>query len=235
MKCPKCSYNSFELYDSCRKCGTDLTAFKQSHGIRAIVHPPQFLVNEPLPAGAFAPEVAAAVAVEPETAPAAGDAISWDLPADKGSSAEDGFAGFDLDFSMDEEQEGDSFSFEEEAGPQKDDEAAFGEFSFDDDDSGTGSVGLDDLLKDSPSEAMSTASTPDEFDFDGEEFSLETNSIPLEVGNDQTQDFDMDDMLADGSSKAEEKGRAATEIDLKDLTDDWPSFFEEEPKEESKK
>ena len=39
MKCPKCNYNSFEYLDSCKKCNNDLAAFKQSHGIRAIVIP----------------------------------------------------------------------------------------------------------------------------------------------------------------------------------------------------
>lgn len=40
MKCPKCGYNSFESYNSCRKCSADLTGFKTSHGIFAVVLPP---------------------------------------------------------------------------------------------------------------------------------------------------------------------------------------------------
>ncbi len=37
MKCPKCGYNSFEFLDACKKCNNDLSAFKESHGIRAII------------------------------------------------------------------------------------------------------------------------------------------------------------------------------------------------------
>lgn len=40
MKCPKCGYNSFEYLDSCKKCGNDLSTFKEAHGIRPIVIPP---------------------------------------------------------------------------------------------------------------------------------------------------------------------------------------------------
>jgi hypothetical protein len=39
MKCPKCGYNSFEFYDSCKKCAGDLTAYKATYGLTAIVLP----------------------------------------------------------------------------------------------------------------------------------------------------------------------------------------------------
>lgn len=39
MKCPKCGYNSFEYYDSCKKCSSDLTGFKQTHSIVSLVLP----------------------------------------------------------------------------------------------------------------------------------------------------------------------------------------------------
>lgn len=35
MKCPKCGYVSFEYLDTCRKCGRDLSQFKDAVGIAA--------------------------------------------------------------------------------------------------------------------------------------------------------------------------------------------------------
>lgn len=39
MKCPKCGYNSFEFYDSCKKCSSDLSGYKLTYGITPIVLP----------------------------------------------------------------------------------------------------------------------------------------------------------------------------------------------------
>lgn len=39
MKCPKCGFNSFEYYDSCKKCSTDLTGYKQTYSIASLVLP----------------------------------------------------------------------------------------------------------------------------------------------------------------------------------------------------
>lgn len=39
MKCPKCGFNSFEYYDSCKKCSSDLIVFKQIHSITSLVLP----------------------------------------------------------------------------------------------------------------------------------------------------------------------------------------------------
>lgn len=39
MKCPKCGFNSFEYYDSCKKCFSDLTGYKQIYSITSIVLP----------------------------------------------------------------------------------------------------------------------------------------------------------------------------------------------------
>jgi hypothetical protein len=39
MKCPKCGYTSFESYDSCRKCSTDLVEFKQTYGLTPVILP----------------------------------------------------------------------------------------------------------------------------------------------------------------------------------------------------
>lgn len=43
MKCPKCGFSSFEIYDNCRKCSADLVAFKQKHGIIPVVLPDAML------------------------------------------------------------------------------------------------------------------------------------------------------------------------------------------------
>ena len=39
MKCPKCGFNSFEYFDSCKKCSSDLTGFKQTYSITSLVLP----------------------------------------------------------------------------------------------------------------------------------------------------------------------------------------------------
>jgi hypothetical protein len=39
MKCPKCGYNSFEIYDNCPKCLNDLTGYKATHGLKAMALP----------------------------------------------------------------------------------------------------------------------------------------------------------------------------------------------------
>jgi len=39
MKCPKCGYNSFEFLNACKKCGADLSSFKKTHRISAVLCP----------------------------------------------------------------------------------------------------------------------------------------------------------------------------------------------------
>ncbi|MDD2309471.1 MAG: hypothetical protein PHH91_07810 [Desulfuromonadaceae bacterium] len=39
MKCPKCGYNSFEYYDSCKKCSSDLTGYKLTYSITSLLLP----------------------------------------------------------------------------------------------------------------------------------------------------------------------------------------------------
>lgn len=39
MKCPKCGFNSFEYYDSCKKCSSDLISYKQTHSITPLILP----------------------------------------------------------------------------------------------------------------------------------------------------------------------------------------------------
>lgn len=39
MKCPKCGFNSFEFYDSCKKCSIDLTGYKLTYSIASMILP----------------------------------------------------------------------------------------------------------------------------------------------------------------------------------------------------
>ncbi len=39
MKCPKCGFNSFEYYDSCKKCSADLTGHKLAFSLSSLVLP----------------------------------------------------------------------------------------------------------------------------------------------------------------------------------------------------
>jgi hypothetical protein len=39
MKCPKCGFNSFEYYGICKKCSADLTSYKQTYSINALLLP----------------------------------------------------------------------------------------------------------------------------------------------------------------------------------------------------
>lgn len=78
MKCPKCGFNSFEYYDSCKKCSKELVGYKQTYSIRPLVLPQaakavlatQFRTNE-------------SSAEETDAAPETHDDIfSFDLPDD---------------------------------------------------------------------------------------------------------------------------------------------------------
>jgi predicted nucleic acid-binding Zn-ribbon protein len=78
MKCPKCGFNSFEYYDSCKKCSKELVGYKQAYSIRPLVLPQeakavlaeQFRTNE-------------SSTEETDAAPETHDDIfSFDLPDD---------------------------------------------------------------------------------------------------------------------------------------------------------
>ena len=76
MKCPKCGFNSFEYYDSCKKCSADLTGFKQTYSITPMVLPLE--AKERLAAELRAAENAAGQSSG--TAETHGDMFSFDLP-----------------------------------------------------------------------------------------------------------------------------------------------------------
>ncbi len=49
MKCPKCSYHSFDHLDNCKKCGQDLTAHKAKFNLRGFYFPGEITVSESEP------------------------------------------------------------------------------------------------------------------------------------------------------------------------------------------
>lgn len=79
MKCPKCGYTSFESNDTCKKCSHDLTAHRETYGLKPVV----FQVEERTAmAAAMAVEAASTVAPQqPAEQPA--DMFSFDIPEQK--------------------------------------------------------------------------------------------------------------------------------------------------------
>ncbi|MDD2366459.1 MAG: hypothetical protein PHN84_09875 [Desulfuromonadaceae bacterium] len=76
MKCPKCGFNSFEYYDSCKKCSADLTGYKQTYSIASVVLPSvakEHLVAESQTLAASADNVSEKVEMHE-------DIFSFDLP-----------------------------------------------------------------------------------------------------------------------------------------------------------
>lgn len=83
MKCPKCGFNSFEYYDSCKKCSADLTGYKQTYSIASLVLPLE--AREKLGGRFLSPEtVTDGIGQPPETD---SDIFSFDLPEDTPSEA----------------------------------------------------------------------------------------------------------------------------------------------------
>ncbi|NTV51038.1 MAG: hypothetical protein HGB32_11165 [Geobacteraceae bacterium] len=78
MKCPKCGFNSFEFYDSCKKCSGDLTGYKQTHSITSIVLPQE--AKEKLAAESRSSEGEAEHVID--TVEAHDDIFSFNLPED---------------------------------------------------------------------------------------------------------------------------------------------------------
>lgn len=83
MKCPKCGFNSFEYYDSCKKCSSDLTGYKQTYSITSIVMPQE--AKEKLAAGLQSAESAAEHVRASETHD---DIFSFNLPEDTTSTTD---------------------------------------------------------------------------------------------------------------------------------------------------
>jgi len=106
MKCPKCGYNSFEFHDSCKKCASDLTGYKETYGIKPIVLPLEARMS-------MAESLMAENALSdnrPEVSNEQDDMFSFDLPEDEASRSR-----ADDPFNFDDEpsQAGGQFSFDE--------------------------------------------------------------------------------------------------------------------------
>ncbi len=115
MKCPKCGYTSFESNDNCKKCSQDLTAHRQTYGLKPVVL--QADRREAMAAGmvAAAPNPVATAAPEQPEQPAA-DMFSFDIPDQAPSPPQAAPA---APFSFEERQPGEpaspfTFSFDEE-------------------------------------------------------------------------------------------------------------------------
>lgn len=118
MKCPKCGYNSFESLDICKKCNADLSAFKRSIGIRAVVLCPS--LKEESPATAAEPDSAEELLSPAADGGADGgseELFSWDFqtPPPVEDAAEEPFAGFEMEPPAPKEETGGetNFSFAE--------------------------------------------------------------------------------------------------------------------------
>jgi hypothetical protein len=81
MKCPKCGYNSFEYYDSCKKCSNDLIAFKQIYSVTSLVLP--FEAKEKMAAEFRLAE--SETAQSSNTVESHDDIFSFDLPGESTS------------------------------------------------------------------------------------------------------------------------------------------------------
>jgi uncharacterized RDD family membrane protein YckC len=112
MKCPKCSYTSFDYLESCKKCGKDLTEFKQRFGITSVLFPGQLQAEEAVAETEY-DEATADAAVAAATGVAAGAATG-------GMAEESDDFGFDF---MGDSTEEDDLSFDElfEEAPEDED------------------------------------------------------------------------------------------------------------------
>lgn len=90
MKCPKCGYNSFETYDACKKCGNDLSSYKDIHGLKPIVLPVESrtVLAEKLMAGMATEE-------KHEEVDAVSDMFSFDVPSEGSAVAGSDFSSDD--------------------------------------------------------------------------------------------------------------------------------------------
>jgi hypothetical protein len=82
MKCPKCGFNSFEYYDSCKKCSSDLTGYKQTYSITSLLLPQE--AKEKLAAEFHSAE--SSVELISDSAETHDDIFSFDLPDDSSSA-----------------------------------------------------------------------------------------------------------------------------------------------------
>lgn len=159
MKCPKCGYNSFEHYDTCTKCSHDLTGYKATYGLKAIVLPQEARM-------AMAEALMAETAVPaPEAAETATDMFSFDLPEEETTAAlatgNDPFD-FDSEPAPAAATAGGEFTFgdEEKSAQEKAEEDAFASLLE------TTVISEKDAAPKAADTAKPAASSPGEFDLD---------------------------------------------------------------------
>lgn len=80
MKCPKCGYTSFESYDSCKRCSADLTEFKLSHGLTAVVFPSSLRAS-------MAAELSGGSSASDAGDDGSNDMFSFELPTEQAAPA----------------------------------------------------------------------------------------------------------------------------------------------------
>ena len=185
MKCPKCGFNSFEYYNSCKKCATDLTGYKQTYSISSLVLPQE---AKDVLATAFRSNVS--TPDEMNTPPAAHDDIfSFDLPDAPSHSAKAPVV--------------DPFSFDETspAVPQVNSIKSEDDFFADipESSSQTEEPSITAQASTAGKPAVSSPSGTGEFDFDS--FSWDDSpDTPATAGNDDTAD-DFDSLFGDTKEK----------------------------------
>ncbi len=169
MRCPKCGYNSFDHFDSCKKCGNDLVMFKQNYGIKSVLFPgdmtpdgkaPEAGADDSIADAAVAAVAAAAsptLAPAPETAAEASEADSDDFGFDfMGDTAEDDDLTFDELFEEAPEDEDIEETIEAPKAKSEDDDLD-DDFGFDVDSDGGEDAGNDFSFDDEALEAPAEA------------------------------------------------------------------------------
>lgn len=193
MKCPKCGYNSFELYDNCKKCSADLVAYKQTHGIIPMVLPLE--AREKLAGDMSSCADVSGQAtehVEPHD-----DMFAFDLPEEPGQSADT--LKNDSPFKSD-----DPFNFDDEPsdvvqqGPKSGDDTFANLLeSTSQSDADPFSAPLPPLTPAVEKPATPLTSTPGEFDL--ENFSWDDPSPATTSGASENEPDDFDSLFGDAT------------------------------------
>jgi hypothetical protein len=188
MKCPKCGYNSFECFTTCKKCSQNLTEFKDKLGLRPIVL--QTETRSAMVAAMAAEAALGETAQQPVEQPS--DMFSFDIPDDKTPAATSKTTAAD-----------DFFNFTDQ--PAATPSGGFGDFSFEDGQEIKKPATMDDafasLLESTPHGLASPPAAPpassssepgsslDEFDLDSFSWD-ETPGTPAGADKKPVDDFD---------------------------------------------
>ncbi|MEJ2200146.1 MAG: hypothetical protein P8X63_03900, partial [Desulfuromonadaceae bacterium] len=214
MKCPKCGYNSFDYLASCKKCNSDLTAFKDKYKLRSLIFPQQpataDMEAEAPPAGdenLAAPAVAAA---------AAATDFGYDFMNEEAATEASPTGSLDLP-TLDEEQ----------AAPAED-----SAFSWNENDQSAEAAELTESA-----EADSAPESSSGFDWnevDSEELAATEEASAEDPAAEDSLGLDMSwDNTAEAAAETEEPQEAAFDPDTAEKLPEWN--FEEEPASEEDK